>query len=87
MLLIDEKLRVIIQQLEESLNIGFDAVAVNKVFEDEALGLASAKFYTLFKHSRGLFPDWSIEGIVDEHEPAGNRIDSEPRRIYQADSF
>jgi hypothetical protein len=66
---IDERLRVLLAELEIYLGIKLNQAEVNRIYEEKRTDAVSFKSYTFYHKKNYFFPDWEITGAVDEYEP------------------
>ncbi len=67
-LLINDKLHLVLAELESFLDITLDEETVSRIFEDVENNQISYKTYTLYKKAHWLLPTWEITG-AEEYEP------------------
>ncbi|UOQ51899.1 hypothetical protein [Hymenobacter cellulosivorans] len=68
-LLIDEKLRNTLAQLQAFLGVRFDQAEIEQVFIDAETDQVSFKTYSFYRTSSFWNAAWTITGAVDEYEP------------------
>ncbi|AWM32451.1 hypothetical protein [Hymenobacter nivis] len=75
-LLINDKLRQVLVDLESYFSINLNSEVIDKVFKDAEHDQVSYKTYVFYRESHWLFPTWEITGAVEEYEPETLLIES-----------